>query len=236
VTKFLLRLALCTAALAAVTSTVANAADFEPPPPPAESWTGPYIGAFLTGVGVESHYDSECNNPADCQFDPEMSGFTWGGGLLAGFNFEVSPGFLLGVEGDWGWAGKIDNDDPNEATELKINDIATLRGRAGVIFNEDTLFYATAGAAWVKSTFGGEVGDPANPNRPFIDDTQWTSGYAVGGGIEHAFNHYLHARMEYIYIGLPDEKYDLEVGTVDLNFEGIHLIRAAMTVDFGNFF
>jgi outer membrane immunogenic protein len=235
-TKFLLRLTLCTAALAAVTTTVANAADYEPPPPPEESWTGPYIGAFIMGVGVESHYDAECDDPADCAFDPEMSGFTWGGGVLAGFNFELGDGFLLGVEGDYGWAGKIDNDDPIEATEMEINNIATLRARAGYIFGDDTLFYATGGVAWVKTTFGGDVGDPNDPNRPFIDDSQWTTGYAIGGGIEHAFNDYLHARLEYIYLGLPDEEYDLEVGTVDLDFEGVHLIRAGATLNFGNFF
>lgn len=234
-TKFLLRLSLCTAALAAVTTTVAHAADFEPPPPEA-SWTGPYIGAFVMDVGVESHYDAECDDPADCNFDPEMSGFTWGGGVLAGFNFELGDGFLLGVEGDWGWAGKIDNDDPVEATEMKIKDIATLRARAGYIFNDDTLFYATGGAAFVRTTFGGEVGDPADPARPFIDDTQWTTGWTVGGGIEHAFNESLHARLEYLYLGLPDEEYDLEVGTVDLDFEGIHLIRAGLTYNFSNLF
>lgn len=233
-TKFLLRLSLCAAALAAVT-TVAQAADYEPPPPPA-SWTGPYIGAFAMAVAVESSYDSECDNPADCAFDPEMSGITYGGGLLAGFNFDVGDGFLLGVEGDWGWAGKIDNDDPIEATEMKIEDIATLRARAGYIFDEVTLFYVTGGAAWVKTTFGGDVGDPNDPNRPFIDDTQWTTGWTIGGGIEHAFTENFHGRLEYLYLALPDEEYDLDVGTVDLDFEDMHVVRAALTFNFGNFF
>lgn len=233
-TKFLLRLSLCAAALAAVT-TVAQAADFEPPPPPA-SWTGPYVGAFIMGVGVESSYDSECNDPNECAFDPEMSGITWGGGLLAGFNFEVGDGFLLGVEGDWGWAGTIDNDDPIEATEMKIKDIATLRARAGFLSGEDTLLYVTGGAAWVRTTFGGDVGDPNNPNRPFIDDTQWTTGWTIGGGIEHALTESVHARLEYLYINLPDEEYDLDVGTVNLNFEDMHVVRAALTFNFGNFF
>lgn len=234
-TKFLLRLSLCTAALAAVTTTVAHAADFEPPPPEMRgSWTGPYIGGFVMGVGIESSYDAVCNNPADCAFDPEMSGFTWGGGFLAGFNYDVGNGFLLGVEGDYGWAGDIDNDDPIEATEMKIQDIATLRVRAGYIFNDDTLFYATGGAAWVKTTFGGDVGDPNDPNRPFIDDTQWTPGWTIGGGIEHAFNEGLHARLEYLYLDMNDETYDLDVGKVHLNFEGIHLIRAGLTYNFGS--
>ena len=233
-TKFFLRLTLCTAALAAVTTTVANAADYEPPPPEA-SWTGPYIGAFAMAAAFQTSYDSECANPADCAFDPEMSGITYGGGVLAGFNLELGDGFLLGVEGDWAWAGKIDNDDPVEATEMEINDIATLRARAGMIFGDDTLFYATGGVAFVKTTFGGEVGPPG-PGRPFIDDTQWTTGFAVGGGIEHAFNDYLHGRLEYIYLGLPDEEYDLEVGTVDLDFEDVHMVRAAVTLNFGDFF
>ncbi|MGE0237978.1 MAG: outer membrane protein [Parvibaculaceae bacterium] len=234
-TKFLLRLTLCTAALAAVTTTVANAADYEPPPPPEESWTGPYIGAIIMGVGVESAYDAVCDIPEECTIDPEMSGFTWGGGVLAGFNFELGDGFLLGVEGDWSWAGKVDNDDPGEATEMEINDIATLRARAGYIFGDDTLFYATGGAAWVRTTFGGEVG-PVGPGRDFIDDSKWTTGWTIGGGIEHAFNESLHARLEYLYIDLGKEDYDLDVGTVFLDFEGLHLIRAGLTYNFGNLF
>lgn len=235
-TKFLLRLSLCTAALAAVTTTVAHAADYEPPPPEMRgSWTGPYVGAFVMGVGVESRYDATCNDPDDCLIDPEMSGFTWGGGLLAGFNYDLGNGFLLGVEGDYGWAGKVDNDDPGEATEMKMKDIATLRARAGYIFNDDTLFYATGGAAWIKTTFGGEVG--AIPNREFIDDTQWVSGWTVGGGIEHAFSESVHARLEYLYLDMQDQEYDLDVGTVDLEFDGgVHLIRAGLTFNFGNYF
>lgn len=235
-TKFLLRLSLCTAALAAVTTTVAHAADYEPPPPEMRgSWTGPYVGAFVMGVGVESRYDATCNDPDDCLIDPEMSGFTWGGGLLAGFNYDLGNNFLIGVEGDYGWAGKVDNDDPGEATEMKIKDIATLRARAGYIFNDDTLFYATGGMAWIKTTFGGEVG--AIPDREFIDDTQWTSGWTIGGGIEHAFSESVHARLEYLYLDMKDEEYDLDVGTVDLEFDGgVHLIRAGLTFNFGNYF
>lgn len=233
-TKFLLRLSLCTVALAAVTTTVAHAADIEPPPL-RPTWTGPYIGGFVMGVGVESRYDAECNNPDDCLIDPEMSGFTGGGGLLAGFNYDFGNGFLVGVEGDYGWAGKVDNDDPGEATEMKIQDIATLRARAGFIFNDDTLFYATGGAAWIKANFGGEVG--AIPDREWIDDTQWVSGWTVGGGIEHAFTENFHARLEYLYLDMENKEFDLDVGTVDLDFDGgVHLIRAGVTYNFTNWF
>ncbi len=244
-TKFLLRLSLCTAALVAVTPTVAQAADPEPPPPPEMrgSWTGPYVGAIVTGVGIESRYDATpiCEDVICGPLDPEMSGFTWGGGFLAGFNYDFG-GFVLGVEGDWGWAGTVDNDDPVEATEMKINDIATLRARAGIVFNDDTLFYATGGAAWVRTTFGGEVGDP-HGDRPFVDDSQWVSGWTIGGGIEHAFNESLRARLEYLYVSLKDQEYDLSTGipvnpggTVDVDFEGLHMIRAGLSYSFGSWF
>lgn len=244
-TKFLLRLTLCTAALAAVTTTVANAADFEPPPPPEESWTGPYIGAFVAGVSVESSYTGEpiCIDPGLCgPLDPDMSGWGWGGGVLAGFNYQVMDNIVIGVEGDWAWFGNIaENEDPVEATELDFDDVATLRARAGFL-SDDTLFYVTGGAAFVKATFGGLVGDPAG-QRPFIDDSNWITGWTVGGGIEHAFSEYFHARLEYLYIDLPNEDFDLSTGipanpggNVNVDFENVHMIRAGVTLNFGNFF
>jgi hypothetical protein len=36
-------------------------------------------------------------------------------------------------------------------------------------------------------------------------------------------------------ISLPDEEYDLDVGTIDLDFEDMHLVRAGLTLNFGNF-
>jgi hypothetical protein len=36
-------------------------------------------------------------------------------------------------------------------------------------------------------------------------------------------------------ISLPDEEYDLDVGTIDLDFEDMHLVRAGQTLNFGNF-
>jgi outer membrane immunogenic protein len=54
-TRFLLRLSLCTAALAAVTTAVAHAADVEPPLPEMHgNWTGLYVGAFVMDVGIEN--------------------------------------------------------------------------------------------------------------------------------------------------------------------------------------
>jgi hypothetical protein len=54
--RFLLRLSLCTAALAAVTTAVAHAADVELPLPEMHGTsTGPYVGAFV----MDGHREPE---------------------------------------------------------------------------------------------------------------------------------------------------------------------------------
>ena len=62
-TRYFLRVALAAAALASVSSSVL-AADIDPPPPPVQDlrpatydWSGPYLGAFIAGIGTEGHYD-----------------------------------------------------------------------------------------------------------------------------------------------------------------------------------
>lgn len=242
---FLLRLTLSAAALAAV-ATSAYAADYAPPPPEElrpSDWTGPYVGGFISGVFVEGRYDATplCPGGPCPPNDPDMSGAGFAGGVVGGFNFDLG-GFVLGVEGDWGWGGKVaDNDDPAEATDLRFDDIATIRARAGFLM-DSTLIYATGGAAFVDAEFSGEVGNPAG-ERIHESDSKWVTGWVVGGGMEHAFTPGFHGRIEYLYASLPDEDFDLSTGvpanpggSVEMNFEGVHMVRAGLTYNFGTLF
>ena len=239
---FLLHLSLSVAAMAAVATTT-YAADYAPPEEMRPSdWTGPYIGGFISGVFVEGRYDATpiCIGPC-LPIDPDISGTGFAGGVLGGFNYDMG-GFLIGVEGDYGWGDKVaDNDDPAEDTYLEFSDIATLRARAGFLM-DNTLIYATGGAAFINATFGGEVGDPAG-SRISESDSQWVTGWVVGGGMEHAFTEGLHARIEYLYLDVPDESFDLATGvpinpggSVDVDFEGVHMVRAGLTYNFGTLF
>ncbi|CAN5366163.1 N/A [soil metagenome] len=243
--KFLLSVSLSAAAMVAV-ATTAIAADYSPPPPPEElrpsDWTGPYVGGFVSGVFVEGRYDATPICPAACTpNDPDISGAGFAGGVVGGFNYDLG-GFLLGVEGDWAWGDSVaDNDDPAEDTELKFDNIATIRARAGFLM-DNTLVYATGGVAFVDANFGGEVGDPAGI-RIHADDSQWVTGWVVGGGMEHAFTEGLHGRIEYLYASLPDQDFDLSTGnannpggSVDVDFEGVHMVRAGLTYNFGTLF
>ena len=243
-TRYFLRVALASAALASVSSTVL-AADIDPPPPPIQDlrpanydWTGPYIGVFIAGIGSEGHYDKvpDCvpGVPGCGPIDPEMSGTGMAGGVLAGWNYDMD-GFVVGVEGDYGWGGQVaQNRDPAEGTSVKYDNIATARARAGFAF-DDTLVYATGGAGFVNMTFEGDVGPAGNA---FHDkDSAWVTGWAIGGGIEHAFTDNFHGRLEYIYLNLPDQDFRLEDpngfgGDINLHTDNVQMVRAALTYNF----
>jgi outer membrane immunogenic protein len=224
-TKHLLRLSLCTAALFAVT-TVAYAADYEPPPAPETGWTGPYIGGFVGGTFVEGHYDTG--------LDPEMSGTGGYGGVLGGYLYDFD-GLVIGIEGDYGWGFNktAQNRDPEEATELEFDSIATIRGRLGWA-DGDTLIYGTGGYGWIDATVSGLVGPESIPD----DDSNTFEGWVVGGGIEHRFFDGLSARLEYLYGDFGNEEFTLTVpnagGTLDLHLDNVHIVRAALVYNFGN--
>lgn len=238
----LLRLAILASVMVPAAS--ALAADLDPPPPvddlrPATyDWTGAFVGVIGSVVSLEGHYDKvpDCVplDPNCGPVDPEMSGTGYMGGFIAGINYQIDD-FVVGIEGDYQWGGDIaQNRDPAELTELDFNSMATIRARAGVVF-DSTLFYLTGGWGFVETEFSGEVGPPG---FGFNDsDTQWVNGYVVGGGIEHAFNANFHARLEYLYMDVGDAEYRLEDpngfgGDIDMHFDGIHSIRAGLTYNF----
>ena len=229
--KFFVPFLFAVTALVPVSS--ALAADLEPPPiedlRPGYDWTGPYVGGFIGLGGVERDYDA--TSICGCtSYDREMSGFGYHAGLLLGWNYQFDS-FVMGIEGDYAWGNEIaDNDDPAEETDLQFNSIATLRARAGWA-NGNTLLYISGGAAFVDTEFTGLIGTEN------VSDDKWRTGWTVGGGIEHMFGGGLAGRLEYLYVDLPQTDYELIDSTgfggdVEMNFEGIHMVRAGLTYNF----
>lgn len=129
-----------------------------PPPAPAFSWNGPYVGVF--GVGLfftefcdvvkqesfaSANSESCCNQPEDL----------YGAGVQVGFNFGNGR-FLAGIEGQIGGL--------HYGPEILWAVAANLR--AGVVLGERVLVYAEAG-----------IGTTIAPNIPFL---------TAGGGVEIA--------------------------------------------------
>jgi outer membrane immunogenic protein len=189
---------------------------------------------------MEGHYNVTefCDVPStpaveSCGIDPELSGVGYHGGFLAGYNYQMDD-FVLGVEGDYAFGGETaSNEEPDEMTFMSFDSIATLRMRAGIAF-DDTLVYATGGVAFIDTTFSST--DAPTGSGLSVEDSQWLTGYAVGGGIEHAFTDVISGRLEYMYIGAPNATYEIDNGTaagiVEQEFESIHTIRAALTYNF----
>lgn len=208
-----------TAALAALaaSSSVVSAADlYRPYTPPQDyvervepwSWRGFYIG-------VNGGYAF-----GDAGF-VEPDGLFGGG--QAGFNMQFDR-LVVGLEGD------IQGADINDTTRFSFAGIpgrasvdvdwfSTLRGRVGLA-HDRTLFYATAGLAWA------DVDQRVSLGGVTVSSDDVETGYAVGGGIEHALGDQWSIKAEYLYVDLGD------IGgptSSDLDF---HTVRAGLNYKF----
>jgi len=217
---------LCTLAFLAASS-AAFAADVVAPAP---IWTGPYLGVFGGGTFVEGHYDYD--------YDPEMSGTGGYAGILGGFNYDLD-GFVIGIEGDYGWGGQTaQNRDPVEATDLSVDGLGTIRGRFGFTNDSNTMIYATAGYGWLDAKLGALVGPDSIPDS----DNNTYSGWVIGGGIETMlWDTGLSGRLEYLYADFGTKTYGLwdgqgNGGTLDLTLDNMHIVRAALVYNFNGLF
>ena len=199
------------AALLVVASSGAFAADLAirkaPPPPPiipVYNWTGFYIGgnvggAWETGTITDDFFG--------VSFSRTRSGFIGGGQV--GYNWQVSPNWVVGVE------GMFDGTDIRSDTSTvvlaagdvisasaKTNWIATVGARLGYASN-NWLFYGKGGGGWVHDS--ATVTDVAPNGDVFsvsVSDTR--GGWMAGGGIEYGFTPNWTARVDYTHIGLSD--------------------------------
>lgn len=163
----------------------ASAADiitYEPTPtPPAYSpmmatdWTGPYVGlvgGYGFGGGSIGH-----------------NGLL--GGAYAGYNFQVTPNWVVGLEGDLTATGKSGT---NGTTTASNPWNGTVRGRIGYSVDR-YLFYGTGGVAFggVKAVTGG------------TSESATKTGWTLGAGIEAALTEKLTGRAELRHTNLGSQ-------------------------------
>lgn len=170
---------------------------YVPPPIPAFSWAGFYIGGQAGYAFGEDHAVNQLNAPGGRVSHPD--GFIGGGHV--GYNFAAIPGFggpglgagglVLGIEGDADGSTYHDTYGINAVTTMKSDVQGSVRGRVGFAYDR-VLFYATGGAAF--ATFQDDFHNPA-----LATFTRTRVGYTVGGGVEYAFTNNWSARAEYRY-------------------------------------
>jgi outer membrane immunogenic protein len=226
-----------------VTTAAASAMPVKSPvlkaPATVASWSGLYAGA---GLGVRStqtdmtvtdfSFDGGLNNlRASCAISVALGGCVTGAPLndtafrfspYVGLNWHAAPYWVLGLEGDFGWARKSTTFNgasypainfmsglPVDSFSVRTTWDASARGRVGYLVTPGVLVYATGGAAWLRveatSNCGPETagfgGAPcANgdlPNR--ITHSVTKTGWTIGGGIEAGLWSNWIARAEYRY-------------------------------------
>jgi outer membrane immunogenic protein len=175
------------------------------------TWTGFYFGTHL-GYGWSDVSWQEV--PA---FDGSHGGTGGLAGGQVGYNWQ-SGRVVYGIEADMSgsWI-----DGGNNCCGHTINWLGSVRGRLGLTgFDNRTLFYATAGAAWADIDYSS-VGSFSNTHF----------GWVAGGGIERALTSNLSAKVEYLYYGFDSAT--APPGTVAPGVGTANLEPTTQTIRFG---
>jgi len=210
--KNLLRATFIVSAL--MPATLAAAADLPLLPlAPAWTWTGFYVGGSLGAAAGTSTF-SDPEGPS--VFGDKVSTTSLLAGLQLGYNWQVAPRWVVGVQGD---ASYLDSNGTftcmQASAELVGSNcqvtprmLASLTGRVGFLVDPlgRTLVYGKGGAAWTDSDIS------INPNNASYNpawDAPGTGaateghgnawGWTVGAGIERALTPAWSVGLEYDY-------------------------------------
>lgn len=195
--------------------------------PPVMTWNGFYVGANVGGSWKEGQTRSallpleapvySSNGALVATGTGVVSNNTEGsagitGGLQAGYNWQVSPMFVVGAETDFQGTSLGSGGNGNSAARaLSLNTVGfgdtvwvgtsaanqlqwfgTVRGRAGVAIMPQLLVYGTGGFAY------GQVQRVNGLTAQNAVQTGWTAG----GGLEYKLNSNWSVKGEYLYTQL----------------------------------
>ena len=190
----------------AALTTPALAADLRgapkaPPPqydayePPVYNWSGLYFGGFVGGAHGLWTVDFFRNNNHGHAEEGE-DGFAGGGWI--GYNYQLDRNWIIGVEADLGAtkAEQSNNVFDNDTSLSKFDSFGSVRGRLGYVYDRMMVF-GTAGLAFADIT--NEIQKGQNAGEQVVLDNDWQTGFALGAGVEYAFNAHWFGRAEYQY-------------------------------------
>jgi outer membrane immunogenic protein len=194
--------------------------------PPILTWSGFYAGVGLGARDLEADWHTTSISFPPIPGDPfstpvSFSDTNFRVSGYFGYNWQFAT-WLLGIEGDFGWAdnkvtnagipgtfdgfGALFGPGPLAATlavdasQIKADWDASIRGRIGFLAGPSVLLYATGGAAWLNveasaSCLGTLASWCVAVRSESFSKTLF--GWTVGGGIEWMFAPNWIARGEY---------------------------------------
>jgi outer membrane immunogenic protein len=165
------------------------------------AFDGPYVGAQIGSVGrsLESTLDAPFANSKDSQ-----NGFEYG--LFVGHDWDSGGKLVFGVEagvanGAPGFSYVSVYSTTNVSGDLVLDTDPKwsydLTARAGVKASHDILFYGRAGYGGERLSIGGVLisQNPYKADR--YEETGWSEGLVLGGGVELAVVKSINMRVEY---------------------------------------
>jgi outer membrane immunogenic protein len=220
----------------------AMAADLPPAPAPYYAapiaipiftWTGCYVGGTVGGVWGNTN-DTWGPNPGGFAAVPgavnalavsssfNTSGVT--GGVEGGCNYQVTPWFVFGVEGDWestALSGSFTGTAVTPTVTYPLTQsfsshwLSTVRARAGYSAGP-WLFYATGGAAFANVSRTDTLSFPGATLNASQSTT--ASGWTIGAGVEWAMAFNWTVRAEYLYVDVPGTTFTTVNNAIPLSF------------------
>jgi outer membrane immunogenic protein len=170
---------------------------------PMFNWTGLYAGLAVGGrwANIDATSVSGADvPPANVTSNYDSATARVGG--YVGYNWQVAPTWLLGVEADFAWGDGSASQTlvpgfaftPGDSFSVKHTWDSSLRGRLGFLATPTWMLYITGGGAWQKleaSSVLATIGTQSN--------TDTRTGWTFGGGIEGVLWGNWLARAEYRY-------------------------------------
>ena len=241
---FRIRLLTAGAALALMSWQAASAADLPmryplPPAPgavpapyyiPLFNWTGFYVGGNLGYGWGKGDGDIGISGLGSGPLEGDGNGFL--GGAQAGYNWQFGS-WLLGAEIDFqGSSAKADitgSAGPATITaESKNPWFGTFRGRIGYA-NDRLLSYVTGGLVYGESELSGRV---SAPGAGAFESSETFMSWTLGLGAEYAIWDSWSTKLEYLYIGTPNES-PVPPGTTGVGGDVTsHIVRAGLNYHF----
>jgi outer membrane immunogenic protein len=193
-----------------------------PPLVPVFSWTGWYIGAnagYGWGESTSPAISSNVLDPANPfdNFFPSLKPRGFIGGGQIGYNWQVNPNWVVGLEADFQGAD-IKASGANslvftsallppltvtESLSEKLEFLGTVRGRLGYAAG-NWLFYGSGGVAYgdVKSTIGVSASIPGVSAAISGSRSETRVGWAAGGGVNYAMTQNWILGVDYLHYDL----------------------------------
>jgi outer membrane immunogenic protein len=185
--------------------------------PAVYNWSGFYVGI----QGGYAWGDNEANTTLSNGTQPvpysySTDGFV--GGAHAGYNWQANN-LVLGLESDIEFSDIGGSGRTGVLTHsTDVDWLGSLRARFGVAVDR-TLIYATGGLAF---------GDVTLHETGRGNLTDFRTGWTAGGGVEHAINRGLTARLEYRYTDLGNDSVSYS-GINDKSDAAFSAVRAGLS-------